>query len=71
MKTHDLIKEMKLLDRCLAFYEEKYGISSEDFYNDLMAGKLTRYDSDESNVDFSQWKKIYETWVRRLKALNE
>jgi hypothetical protein len=44
MELHDLVIEIKLLERRMALYEEKYGISSRDFYNDLMAGKLSRFD---------------------------
>ncbi|MBU4185045.1 MAG: hypothetical protein KKI12_09325 [Proteobacteria bacterium] len=66
MEIHELVIEMKLLERRLTLYEEKYGILSEDFYAALMAGKLSRYDDyDESRVDFSRWKGIYETWLRR------
>ncbi|MBW1796404.1 MAG: hypothetical protein JRJ38_18635 [Deltaproteobacteria bacterium] len=69
MEIHELVIEMKLLERRLTLYEEKYGILSEDFYAALMAGKLTRYDDyDESRADFSRWKGIYETWVRRKEA---
>jgi hypothetical protein len=32
MEIHELIVEMKLLERRLTLYEEKYGILSEDFY---------------------------------------
>ena len=32
METHELVVEMKLLERRLTLYEEKYGILSEDFY---------------------------------------
>jgi hypothetical protein len=57
---------MKLLERRLTLYEEKYGILSEDFYTALMSGKLARYDEyDETRSDFSRWKGIYETWQRR------
>ncbi len=66
MEVHELVVEMKLLERRLTLYEEKYGILSEDFYQALMAGKLERYDEfDESRSDFSRWKGIYETWRRR------
>jgi hypothetical protein len=66
MEIHELVIEMKLLERRLTLYEEKYGILSEDFYAALMAGKLSRYDDyDESRADFSRWKGIYETWQRR------
>lgn len=69
MKIHELVIEMKLLERRLTLYEEKYGVLSEDFYAALMAGKLARYDEyDETRADFSRWKGIYETWQWRKGA---
>lgn len=69
METHELVIEMKLLERRLTLYEEKYGVLSEDFYSALMAGKLAEYDAyDETRADFSRWKGIYETWRRRKEA---
>jgi hypothetical protein len=69
MEIHELVIEMKLLERRLTLYEEKYGILSEDFYAALMAGELARYDEyDETRADFSRWKGIYETWLRRKQA---
>lgn len=69
METHELVIEMKLLERRLTLYEEKYGVLSEDFYNALMAGKLAEYGAyDETRADFSRWKGIYETWRRRREA---
>ena len=66
MEIHELVVEMKLLERRLTLFEEKYGILSKDFYEALTAGKLARYDEyDESRADFSRWKGIYETWKRR------
>ncbi len=66
MEIHELVIEMKLLERRLTLYEEKYGILSEDFYAALLAGQLARYDEyDETRTDFSRWKGIYETWQRR------
>lgn len=66
MQLYELVIEMKLLERRLTLYEEKYGVLSEDFYTALMAGKLARYDDfDETRTDFSRWKGIYETWRRR------
>ncbi|MEW6007719.1 MAG: hypothetical protein AB1595_06175 [bacterium] len=35
MEIHELVIEMKLLERRLTLYEEKYGIISEDFYDAL------------------------------------
>ena len=68
MEIHELVIEMKLLERRLTLYEEKYGILSEDFYSALTSGKLARYDAyDETRADFSRWKGIYETWLRRKK----
>lgn len=69
MEIHELVIEMKLLERRLTLYEEKYGILSEDFYVALMSGKLSRYDAyDETRNDFGRWKGIYETWRRRKEA---
>jgi hypothetical protein len=69
MEIHELVIEMKLLERRLTLYEEKYGILSEDFYAALTSGKLSRYDAyDETRADFSRWKGIYETWLRRKQA---
>lgn len=66
MSIYELVIEMKLLERRLTLYEEKYGILSEDFYNALMNGKFAKYDEyDETRTDFSRWKGIYETWRRR------
>jgi len=69
MEIHELVVEMKLLERRLTLYEEKYGVLSEDFYSALMSGKLEEYDAfDETRADFSRWKGIYETWLRRKQA---
>ena len=66
MELHELVIEMKLLERRLTLYEEKYGVLSEDFYAALIAGELSGYDAyDESRADFSRWKGIYETLRRR------
>ena len=69
MELHELVIEMKLLERRLTLYEEKYGILSEDFYAALAAGKLEHFDEyDETRTDFSRWKGIYETWRRRRQS---
>lgn len=72
MKLHELVIEMKLLERRMTLYEEKYGILSEDFYSALNAGKLASFDEyDETRSDFSRWKGIYQTWLRRKQAYAE
>jgi len=72
MKIHELVIEMKLLERRLTLYEEKYGLLSEDFYAALLSGRLARYDEyDETRADFSRWKGVYETWLRRKQAYTE
>jgi hypothetical protein len=69
MQVHELVIEMKLLERRLTLYEEKYGILSADFYQALTSGKLGVYDEfDETKADFSRWKGLYETWMRRKQA---
>ena len=69
MEIYELVLEMKLLERRLTLYEEKYGVLSEDFYRAYTAGELEHYDEyDETRTDFSRWKGIYETWQRRKAA---
>lgn len=69
MDIHELVIEMKLIERRLTLYEEKYGVLSEDFYTAFKSGKLAEYDEyDETRADFSRWKGIYETWLRRKEA---
>lgn len=66
MEIYEQVVEMKLLERHLTLYEEKYGVLSEDFYKAYQAGDLSRYDEcDETRADFSRWIGIYETWLRR------
>jgi hypothetical protein len=72
MEIHELIVEMKLLERRLTLYEEKYGVLSEDFYAALMEGELSQSDAyDETRADFSRWKGIYETWMRRKESYHK
>lgn len=72
MQLQELVVEMKLLERRMTLYEEKYGVLSADFYTALMAGRLARYDEyDETRADFSRWKGAYETWQRRKQAYDE
>lgn len=72
MQIHELVVEMKLLERRLTLYEEKYGVLSADFYAALMSGELARYDAfDESRADFSRWKGLFETWKRRKEAYEQ
>jgi hypothetical protein len=69
MDIYALVIEMKVLERRLTLYEEKYGILSADFYAALISGQLERFDDyDETRSDFSRWKGIYETWLRRRQS---
>jgi len=42
LEIHELVVEMKLLERRLTLYEEKYGVLSSDFYAALTQGKTER-----------------------------
>jgi hypothetical protein len=69
MDIHELVIEMKLLERRLTLYEEKYGVLSADFHAALTGGRLADYDAfDESRTDFGRWKGVFETWLRRKEA---
>ena len=66
MTIHELVLEMKVLERRLMLYEEKHDILSEHFYAALTAGKFVSYDAyDETHTDFGRWKGLYETCGRR------
>ena len=66
METQELVIEMKLLERRMTLFEEKYGVLSADFHRAFTAGELARYDEfDETRADFSRWKGLFETWQRR------
>lgn len=72
MEIQELVVEMKLLERRMTMFEEKYGVLSADFHGALTGGKLARYDEfDETRADFSRWKGLYETWQRRKQAYDE
>jgi hypothetical protein len=72
MQIHELVVEMKLLERRMTLFEEKYGVLSADFYAALASGELSRYDEfDETRADFGRWKALYETWRRRNDAYQE
>ena len=67
MAIHELVIEIKLLERRLTLYEEKYGVLSEDFYAALTSGKLADYDAYyEPRADCSRWEGIYQTLQRRI-----
>ena len=69
MEIYELVIEMKLLERRLTLFEEKYGMLSEDFYGALMKGHLAQHDAhDETRAEFSRWKGLYETCMRRKEA---
>ena len=71
IEDSELAVDIRILERRLTLYEEKYGIPSEDFYKALMEGKLAEYDEfDETRADFSRWKGVYETWLRRTRQVN-
>lgn len=66
LAIYELVIEMKILERRLSPYEEKYGVLSEDFYEAYRTGDLARFDEyEETRVDFSRWRGIYDTWLRR------
>ena len=72
VEIYELVVEMKLLERRLTLYEEKYGVLSGDFHDALIAGELEPYDAfDETRADFCRWRGIYETWLRRKQGYVE
>lgn len=66
MELHELVIEMKLLERRASLYEEKYGVLSEDFYAALMYGEFRTMMRTMNRVPISVGGKgVYETLCRR------
>ncbi len=65
MNAYGLRIEMELLKHRLNFYERKYGVLSENFYESLTSGRLASNGRDEVRIDFGRWKGVYETWLWR------
>lgn len=69
MELYELVLELKLLERRLTLYEEKYGVF---FYRALIAGELAHYDEyDECREDFRRWNRLYQTWLRCKNACDD
>lgn len=58
VKSHQLPKEevMKRLEKELKGYEERYGMSSEQFYREIANTPA------EDEIDFLNWKMAYESY---------
>ncbi len=64
--TNQLKKGVKNLKIDLAYFENKYEMTSEEFYKAFVQGKL----ADENN-DFMQWSGEYEILLDYLDQLKE
>lgn len=59
------IDALDALLRSLAFYEQKYQMSSDEFYANYLAGKL------EDTKDFVEWAGDYQHYIELKRELEE
>ena len=57
---------MKNVEIDFAFFENKYSISTAEFYKNFQKGKY-----DDSNDDFIQWSGEYEIWLGHKEELDK
>ena len=62
----ELKKGIKNIELDLVYFENKYSITSKEFYDKFEKGEL----GDENN-DFFQWSGEYEIWLDHKKNLEE
>lgn len=64
--SKELKKGMKNLELDFAYFENKYSMTTAEFYKKFQKGEL----GDENN-DFIQWGGEYEIWIDHKKDLEE
>ena len=57
-KRNELKKGLRNIENDFRYYEKKYSLLTEDFYNKFMKG-----DFKEHNDDYLKWSGEYEAWI--------
>ena len=65
-KTQELKRGIGNIEIDFAFYEKKYGISTQEFYKKFMSGKII-----DHNDDYFKWSGEYEVWQEFNKELKQ
>ena len=64
-----ILQDIHALAAELEFYERKYGVLSETFFEAYMSGEEP--EDDAWVLDFAEWAGLYEIWCDRQKAYLE
>ena len=59
----EIVGDIHALTKDLQFYERKYGVLSETFYEAYMSGEEP--EDDAWVPDFAMWAGTYQTWLDR------
>ncbi len=66
MELELLVQDIHRLNHQLEYFERKYGIMSETFYESYIAGEEPG--DDAWVLDFEKWAGLYEIWRDRQQA---
>lgn len=66
MNLESLVQDIHRLNHQLEYFERKYGIMSETFYESYIAGEEPG--DDAWVLDFEKWAGLYEVWRDRQQA---
>jgi len=64
----DILDDLRVADQALRGFEQRYWISSDDFYQLYSQGKL---DDGQHRADFSEWAGYYKLKLKREAALEQ
>jgi len=64
----DILDDLRAADRALRKFEQRYWLSSADFYELYSQGKL---DDGQHREDFSEWAGYYKLKLKREAALEQ
>lgn len=64
--VEELKRGMKNIEIDFAFFENKYSISTNEFYQNFKQGKF-----DDTNDDFLRWSGEYEIWLEHKQELEK
>ncbi len=64
----DILDDLQVADRALRKFEQRYWISSADFYQLYSQGRL---DDGQHRADFSEWAGHYKLKLKREAALEQ
>ena len=64
----EILRDLRFIDNALRQFEEKFGLSSDVFYELYTRGQL---DTGEHLEDFAEWAGLYELKVNREELLHQ